>query len=72
MPKPTQSGSSCTGRCHMLPNAHQTSPLVVDRLMGRSRKEATKKGAPFSGSKAEGPGKAQLPGHGERTHPFDQ
>lgn len=63
MPKPPQSGSTCTGRCRFIPNGHQPSPLVADLLICRFCKQVTKKGAPLPGSKADEPGK---------THSWEQ
>ena len=58
MPKPTQSGSKCTGRSHIVSGAHQPGLLVPDLLMCRFCKQVTKKGESLPGSKADGPGKA--------------
>lgn len=44
MPKPAQPGSKCTGRCHIVPGAHQPSPLVPDLIICKFCKQVTKKG----------------------------
>ena len=54
MPKPPQSGSKCTGRCHIIPDAHRPSPLVADLLICRFCKQVTKKGDPLPGLKTNG------------------
>lgn len=59
MPKPAQPGSTCTGRCRFMPNAHQPSPLVADLLMCRFCKQVTKKGESLPGTNKDSQGGAR-------------
>ena len=59
MAKPTESGSKCTGRRAINPNAHQPGPLVDSLLVCRFCKQVTKKGDPLPGSQTAGQKKPQ-------------